>query len=106
MSQVAIYAYALSSNQVAAHYAAGTSLPPLSPFSITSWVNIGGTNLILNWLSAPNYTYQIQTATSLAGTNNWTNFGSPVIATGTNTSHSGIVTNAPGAAGYFRVVGY
>jgi hypothetical protein len=105
MSQLAIYAYALTSNQVAAHYAAGTGLPPLSPFSITSWVNIGGTNLTLNWTSVPNYTYQVQMALSLSGTNIWTNHGSPIIATGTSTSYSAISTNAP-SAGYFRVVGY
>jgi hypothetical protein len=106
LSQVALYAYAMTSNQVSAHYVAGTGLPPLSPFNITSWSNMGGTNITLNWQSAANYTYQVQVALTLgSGTNVWTNLGPTIVATGTNTSYtysSAVVPNA----GYFRVVGY
>jgi hypothetical protein len=107
ISQVALYAYAMTSNQVAAHYKAATSLPQLPPFSITSWTYLDGTSMTLNWLSAPNYTYQVQVASALAGgTNDWKNIGSPIMATGTNTTYTDTSTNASGQTGFYRVIGY
>jgi hypothetical protein len=104
LSQVALYAYALTSNQVAAHYAAAIALPP---FSITSWTHVAGTSITLNWLSMPNYIYQVQVAAALSGgTTIWNNVGSPITATATNTSYIDTSTNATGKAGFYRVIGY
>jgi hypothetical protein len=76
MEEVAVYGYALSSNQIQAHYSVVTNLPaPL----ITAAVAWQGTNLLLSW-SGSATTYQVQMTTNLL-TPNWQNLAGPLSAT-------------------------
>ncbi len=65
-----------------------TGTVPLTPFRITSQA-LDGTkaNLIMTWQSVPGHQYQVIGSTSITtARSNWTNVGSQIIATDTNTS--------------------
>jgi len=76
MEEVAIYGYALSSNQIQAHYSVVTNLPPPLITAAVAWQ---GTNLFLSW-SGSATTYQVQMTTNLL-TPNWQNLAGPLSAT-------------------------
>ncbi len=72
-----------------------------STFSITGAAAVGG-NFILTWQSMPGSNYQvIGSIDPTAALTNWTNIGSPITATDTNTSATNPIT---GAVGYFDVI--
>jgi hypothetical protein len=69
--------------------ASGTVTITASPgFSITSGsVDVTGTNFVITWQSNPGTIYQvIGTGDLTQSLSNWTNIGSPITATDTNTS--------------------
>ncbi len=109
IAEVAIYNYAMGSNQVAVDYAAGVLSPQFAQIpqvSITNVTQVRGTSLTLTWTSMPGYTYQVQVSSSLSPPA-WTNLGGPVSATGTSTSYTDTSTYVTSGAGaYYRVLGY
>jgi len=116
IAEVGIYNYAMSATQVAAHHTAGTYSPQISQipaFSITSESYVPGANppttasVALTWTSTPNYTYQVQAASTLGSPTVWANIGSAITATGATTTYvdtSSYVTSGAGA--YYQVIGY
>jgi hypothetical protein len=72
-----------------------------STFSITS-VTLAGTNFIFTWTSVPGSNYQvIGSADPTVALTNWTNVGSPITATDTNTSATNPIVPP---AGYFNII--
>ena len=80
--------------------------PPPPPFKITRIATAAGPSIVLTWQSVAGSTYQVQGATVLGNSTNWADLGSPISASGTNTSYTDTSANATTNAAYYRVVGY
>ncbi len=112
IAEVAIYNFPLSANQVLADYTAGTGLPQIAqilPFSITNVTSIAKVSVTLTWTSQPNYSYQVQVASTLygSGPTTWSNLGPAINATGTSTSYTDTSTNVTdGLGAFYQVIGY
>jgi len=65
ISHVAIYDFALSTNQIAAHYSSGTNSPGVTPPTpgILAIANVGGGQIQLTW----DFSGTLQSATNVAG---------------------------------------
>jgi hypothetical protein len=83
------------------------SVPPqLATFSITSVTNVAGPGVVLTWQSVPGYTYQVQVAATLSGSNIWSDLGAPISASETKTSYTDTSATASQSAAFYRVIGY
>jgi hypothetical protein len=100
-----IYSLDVNNGLVALTYSAPAAAPVLSPFNMTSVREIPGTGVVLTWQSLPEFTYQVQVASTLSGSAVWSNLGAPIVATGTTTSYTDTSANASLVTGFYRVVG-
>jgi hypothetical protein len=100
-----IYSLDVNNGLVALTYSAPAAAPVLSPFNMTSVLEIPGTGVVLTWQSLPEFTYQVQVASTLSGSAVWSNLGAPIVATGTTTSYTDTSANASLVTGFYRVVG-
>lgn len=92
------YLFALDSNNGIKAFLINTGL---LPYNITSIVPSAGANVVLTWQSVAGHSYQIQTRSNLfSGT--WSDLGSPVTASGTQTSATNTIAQP---AQFFRVKG-
>lgn len=97
------YLFALSQNNgVMAFLLDPSYLPPLTHFKILSATASGG-DVILTWEARSGTSYQVQYADALDGTPraNWTNLGSPVVATGSTASFTNA---ASGSKRFYQVI--
>ena len=75
------YLFALDSNNGIKAFLITTNL---LAYKITGVQSLPGGNVALTWQSISNHIYQVQSSTNLAS--GWSNLGSPVTASGTQTS--------------------
>jgi hypothetical protein len=91
------YVFALDSNNGIKAFLINTNL---LAYKITGLQSLTGGYVALSWQSVSNHTYQVQYSTNLSS--GWANLGSPVTASGTQTS----VTNASTRpTQFYRVTG-
>ncbi|MBW8865267.1 MAG: LamG domain-containing protein [Verrucomicrobia bacterium] len=91
------YLFALDSNNGIKAFLITTNL---LAYKITGVQPLTGENVALTWQSISNHTYQVQSSTNL--TSGWLNLGSPVTASGTQTSATNAMVQP---AQFFRVSG-
>lgn len=89
ISDVRIYGRALATNEIQQLYQFESKLPPISSVSQALCLNL--TNLVVGG------SYQIEASGNLF---NWTNYGSPFVATSTNMAE---YVNATASQGFFKV---
>jgi hypothetical protein len=91
------YLFALDSNNGIKAFLITTNL---LAYKITGVQPLTGGNVALTWQSISNHTYQVQSSTNL--TSGWLNLGSPVTASGSQTSATNALVQP---AQFFRVSG-
>jgi len=97
------YLFALDQNNGVMAFLLDVSYqPPVTHFKILS-ATASGTDVILTWEARNGTSYQVQYADALDGTprTNWTNLGSPVVATGSTATFTNA---ASGSKRFYQVI--
>ncbi|HET7624765.1 MAG TPA: immunoglobulin domain-containing protein [Verrucomicrobiae bacterium] len=94
------YLFALDSNNGIKAFLINTN-QALGNFSISGIQLQSGPSVVLTWQSVAGHNYQVQFKNNLADSN-WTDLGSPVMATGNSTSFTNEIS---GANRFFRIQG-
>ena len=83
-------------------YVPGNLTVNINPFSILNEQLDGNGNIVITWQSSPGGAYQLLGTTNLTPPTAWTNVGSSVVATSTNTSTTNPVSSS---VNFYKVMG-